>query len=202
LRLFYLIGFTLLVSVIPAVAHPGIGTIELFSGMAHPFSGFDHIFAMSAVGIWASKYPGKKSLIWPLSFLISLSIGSLLGLWIGPAQFAESGFIEFGIAISIVFFGFAILLDNKISLTSGSALCVFFALFHGMAHGLECQSSITGLLYITGVVLGSLALLSSGAILYLFLLYLRRNFIFFDLKVNSSSGQRVRTGSHEHTATN
>ena len=188
MRLFYLIGFTFLASVVPAVAHPGIGTIELFSGMAHPFSGFDHIFAMSAVGIWASKYPGKKSLIWPLSFLISLSIGSLLGLWIGPAQFAESGFIELGIAISIAVFGFTILFDNKTSLMSGSALCAFFALFHGMAHGLECPSSITGLLYIVGVVLGSIALLSSGAILCLFLLYLRKNLGFFGLNVNSDVG--------------
>lgn len=196
MRLFYLIGFTFLASVVPTVAHPGIGTIELFSGMAHPFSGFDHIFAMSAVGIWASKYPGKKSLIWPLSFLISLSIGSLLGLWIGPAQFAESGFIELGIAISIAVFGFTILFDNKTSLMSGSALCAFFALFHGMAHGLECPLSITGLLYIVGVVLGSIALLSSGAILYLFLLYLRKNFRFFGLNVNSDVGQRIRTGSH------
>ena len=196
MRLFYLIGFTFLASVVPAVAHPGIGTIELFSGMAHPFSGFDHIFAMSAVGIWASKYPGKKSLIWPLSFLISLSIGSLLGLWIGPAQFAESGFIELGIAISIAVFGFTILFDNKTSLMSGSALCAFFALFHGMAHGLECPLSMTGLLYIVGVVLGSIALLSSGAILCLFLLYLRNNFKFFGLNVNSDVGQRIRTGNH------
>ena len=196
MRLFYLIGFTFLASVVPAVAHPGIGTIELFSGMAHPFSGFDHIFVMSAVGIWASKYPGKKSLIWPLSFLISLSIGSLLGLWIGPAQFAESGFIELGIAISIAVFGFTILFDNKTSLMSGSALCAFFALFHGMAHGLECPLSITGLLYIVGVVLGSIALLSSGAILCLFLLYLRKNFKFFGLNVNSDVGQRIRTGNH------
>jgi len=196
LRLFYLIGFTFLASVVPAVAHPGNGIIELFSGMMHPFSGFDHIFAMSAVGIWASKYPGKKSLIWPLSFLISLSIGSLLGLWIGPAQFAESGFIELGIAISIAVFGFTILFDNKTSLMSGSALCAFFALFHGMAHGLECPLSITGLLYIVGVVLGSIALLSSGAILCLFLLYLRKNFKFFGLNVNSDVGQRIRTGNH------
>ena len=196
MRLFYLIGFTFLASDVPAVAHPGNGTIELFSGMMHPFSGFDHIFAMLGVGIWASQFSDKKRLVWPLSFLISLSIGALLGLWIEPIQFVVLGFIELGIAISIAVFGFAILFDNKTSLMSGSALCAFFALFHGMAHGLECPSSITGLLYIVGVVLGSIALLSSGAILCLFLLYLRKNFRFFGLNVNSDVGQRIRTGSH------
>jgi len=76
------------------------------------------------------------------------------------------------------FFGCAILLETKISLANGSALCCFFALFHGIANGLEGPSNATGLLYIVGVILGSIALLSSGIILGSAYRYHWRNSIF------------------------
>jgi len=98
LQLFYLIGFVFLISISPALAHTGNGSAGLLNCISHPFSGFDHIFSMLAVGIWASQFPNLKKLIWPISFLIAMSIGTLFCLSIGPIHI-----VEFGIAVSIVF---------------------------------------------------------------------------------------------------
>ena len=43
----------------PAHAHPGHGTNSLFSGLAHPFAGLDHLLAMLAVGLWAAPLGGR-----------------------------------------------------------------------------------------------------------------------------------------------
>ena len=40
-------------SAAPAFAHPGpLGHDGLAAGFAHPFSGWDHMLAMAALGLW------------------------------------------------------------------------------------------------------------------------------------------------------
>ena len=41
-------------------AHPGHGNNGFAGGLAHPFSGIDHLLAMIAVGLWAVQIGGGR----------------------------------------------------------------------------------------------------------------------------------------------
>ena len=71
-------------ALLPAVAgaHPGpvgehVGHAAGFvDGFAHPFTGFDHLGATFAVGLWSARSPSR---LWaaPLAFLVCLLLGGL-----------------------------------------------------------------------------------------------------------------------------
>jgi urease accessory protein len=54
-------------------------------GLAHPFSGLDHILAMVAVGLWASQIGGRALWLLPLTFPAVMAAGAALGLRRGVA---------------------------------------------------------------------------------------------------------------------
>src|SRR5262249_24804834 len=62
-----------------ALAHVGDHSVGLAGGLAHPFSGLDHILAMLAVGLWASQL--ERSVCWllPLMFPAVMAAGALFG---------------------------------------------------------------------------------------------------------------------------
>jgi urease accessory protein len=57
-----------------AFAHPGHGG-GFPAGMAHPFTGLDHMLAMVAVGLWASQL-GRRAMIVCPALSISSSGGT------------------------------------------------------------------------------------------------------------------------------
>jgi urease accessory protein len=61
----------------PALAHPGHGG-SLLAGLAHPFSGADHLAAMVAVGLWAATRPARQALAAPVAFMAALAAGAAL----------------------------------------------------------------------------------------------------------------------------
>ncbi len=68
-------------AVLPASAHTEVGAVGgLVSGFLHPISGFDHVVAMVAVGIWGA-YLGQPS-IWllPVVFPTIMAFGGALGV--------------------------------------------------------------------------------------------------------------------------
>ena len=80
----------------------------LNSGFSHPFTGFDHVVAMIAVGIWGTQL--KQPAIWllPVTFPVVMAFGAMLGVVGVPL----SG-IEIGIAISAVVLGGVVLFEAK-----------------------------------------------------------------------------------------
>ena len=164
-----------------AAAHIVKGeAIGFLSGIEHPISGFDHIIAMVAVGLWGSQL-GKPA-IWllPVTFPLVMAFGGFLGL-IGVRL--PGG--EIAIALSGVCLGAAVLTEFRPPLWAAAALVGFFGLFHGYAHGAELppgQNALlyslgfviaTGLLHATGIAIGlvhrwpwgKLALRSAGAVI-------------------------------------
>ncbi|MGA8050669.1 MAG: HupE/UreJ family protein, partial [Burkholderiales bacterium] len=49
------------------------------AGFLHPFSGFDHLLAMVAVGLWAARLGGRALWLAPLSFVGAMLAGGLAG---------------------------------------------------------------------------------------------------------------------------
>jgi len=74
---------TLSLLLIPTLAHAHVGIGEtngFLNGTGHPLNGIDHICAMVAVGLWASQMGGRSLWLVPLTFLMVMATGGLLGM--------------------------------------------------------------------------------------------------------------------------
>lgn len=130
-----------------ALAHPGHGG-GLTAGLAHPYTGLDHMLAMLAVGLWAAQQSAKDAL-WkiPLAFVSVMALGAVMGMAGLPLPQVEAG-----IAASVVVLGLLVAFSLRLPTGAGMAMVGAFALFHGFAHGAEAP-------------LGSLAAFATGFVL-------------------------------------
>ncbi len=137
-----------------AIAHPGHELASLQAGLMHPLTGWDHLLVMLAVGVWASQLSGHARWQLPLTFVLMMSFGAILGL----ANIAFSG-IETLIAASVLAMGLLLLMRLPISNLSRMGLVAVFAVFHGMAHGVELSQQqgyavLSGMLVATALLHG------------------------------------------------
>jgi hydrogenase/urease accessory protein HupE len=49
-------------------------------GFLHPLTGWDHLLAMFAVGLWAAQHRGRALWLIPLSFVGVMVLGGILGV--------------------------------------------------------------------------------------------------------------------------
>jgi urease accessory protein len=121
--------------------------IGFLTGLQHPISGLDHVLAMIAVGLWGAQLGAPAVWVLPVAFPMVMALGGMMGLLGIPL----AG-IEFGIAASMILLGAAVMSSFKPPLWVAAALVVFFAIFHGYAHGTELPPGQSGLLYSMGFV--------------------------------------------------
>lgn len=141
-----------------AQAHPDSGQAIGFShGFIHPLGGWDHIVAMVAVGFFAATLGGRAVWAVPTTFVVMMTVGGAWGMAAMPLPFVEIGIL----ASVVVLTGVAVLRWNA-SLYSAMALCGFFAVFHGYAHGAEMPTEASGLTYALGFVLATSLLHVAG----------------------------------------
>ncbi|MFF7707669.1 HupE/UreJ family protein [Pseudomonas sp. NPDC007930] len=140
-----------------AFAHPGHGGSGLAAGISHPLGGLDHLLAMVAVGLWAAQQQGKARWALPCAFVASLLLGGLLGFE-GLALPA----LESGIAASVLALGLAVALAVRPPLPLAIAATALFALFHGVAHGLELPAMTSPWAYAAGFAGATAALHALG----------------------------------------
>ena len=118
---------------LPALAHVGGGLQHGFdAGFLHPFSGVDHLLAMTALGLWAGLLGGRARLALPGAFLGAMALGGALGM-IGLGL----PLVEGGILASVVVLGVLAALMLRLPLAGAMALAGMFGLLHGHAHGTE-----------------------------------------------------------------
>ena len=141
-----------------AQAHPDHGHAIGFShGFLHPLSGWDHIVAMIAVGFFAATLGGRAVWAVPSTFVLMMAAGGAWGMAAMPLPF-----VEIGIMTSVVVLAGVALLRWNASLYSAMALCGFFAVFHGYAHGAEMPDDAAGLTYALGFMLATALLHGAG----------------------------------------
>ena len=137
-----------------AFAHIGDHShMSLAEGLAHPFTGLDHMLAMVAVGLWASQIGGRALWLLPLTFPVVMAAGAALGF-----EGVELPWVEIGIAASVLVLGGLIAMRVKPSLAVSVPLIAAFALLHGYSHGVELPASVSALTYAAGFVAATLAL--------------------------------------------
>lgn len=135
----------------PAHAHAAHGEAAGFStGFGHPWSGWDHILAMVAVGLWGAQL--RKPAVWvlPVAFPLVMAFGGFLGLIGTPLPGTE-----IGIALSAILLGAAVAFEVRPPLWVAAVLVGIFGLFHGHAHGTELPEGQNGLLYSLGFVVAT-----------------------------------------------
>ena len=149
------------VLVLPSMsyAHEGSGG-GFMAGLTHPVLGFDHLLAMLSVGILSAQMGGQA--IWrvPLTFVLVMLGGGILGINRVPI-FS----VELGIAFSVLALGIAIALEKKLSPILAMVFVGFFAIFHGHAHGTEMPSLSKPVFYACGFVIGTAGIHVGGVLI-------------------------------------
>ena len=144
-----------------AHAHPGHDghdlTWSFSTGFGHPLSGWDHLLAMIAVGLWAALLGGRSRWLVPAAFVGTMMIGA-----VGGRLCLSLPGIEQGIAASLFVLGLFIAFSVRLSAAVSMAVVALFALFHGWAHGAEMPATSTGLIYSAGFVVATALLHASG----------------------------------------
>ena len=147
-----------------AQAHPGHDghdlTWSFSTGFGHPLSGWDHLRAMIAVGLWAAMLGGRARWLVPLAFIGTMAIGAACG----RVGLALPG-IEQGIAASLFILGLLIAFTVRLPLVICMGLVGIFALFHGWAHGAEMGMRTRGFAYGGGFVFATALLHAAGLLL-------------------------------------
>jgi urease accessory protein len=154
----------------PAFAHTISGQAKGFvTGFLHPLSGLDHVLAMVAVGIWGAQLRRPAIWILPVAFPLVMSFGGLLGIRGVPLPG-----VEIGVAASAIVLGIVIAFELRPPLWIAALIVSVFAVFHGHAHGTELPKAAspltyalgfvlaTGLLHVSGILLGLVDLLPVG----------------------------------------
>jgi len=141
-----------------AHAHVGVGSTSGFlPGIAHPFSGLDHLCAMMAVGLWAAQRGGRALWIVPLSFISLMICGAALGI-----AGVTIPFVEQGIVASVLLLGVLIAAAVRLPVAASALLVGLFALWHGHAHGTEMPLAASGMAYAAGFVVATAMLHAAG----------------------------------------
>ena len=134
-----------------AFAHPQKGeAVGFLTGFRHPISGLDHVLAMVAVGLWGAQLGAPAVWVLPVAFPMVMAVGGMLGLMGIPLPG-----IEYGIALSAILLGAAVMFEVRPPLGLAALLVGFFAIFHGHAHGTELPPGQSAMLYSIGFVMAT-----------------------------------------------
>ena len=150
-RLSWLFFSALILWPMTAFAHQESGSaIGLLAGLHHPISGWDHVLAMIAVGLWGAQLAQPAVWVLPVAFPMVMAFGGMLGL-----MGVRIPVVEIGIAVSAIVLGIMVLREARPPLPVAAIIVGFFAVFHGYAHGTELPAGASGLLYSIGFVMAT-----------------------------------------------
>ncbi|MCP4001541.1 MAG: HupE/UreJ family protein [Gammaproteobacteria bacterium] len=150
-----LVSLIALLSSGAVLAHDGASLPygSFMGGLTHPVLGLDHFLAMVSVGVVSAQIGGRAVWTVPLTFVLVMLFGGLLGwLYVGFTA------VEVGIAISVLALGFAIAADQKLPVSLVMTVVGFFAIFHGYAHGAEMPTVANPYTYAAGFMAGTAVL--------------------------------------------
>jgi urease accessory protein len=151
-----------------ALAHPGHLELGFAAGLVHPFSGLDHMLAMTAVGLFAAIKGGKAMLVWPLGFVCAMLVGYGWG-----AAYPGLSVAQPAILASVIVLGGLVATMVRAPFAAGLSLIALFGLAHGYAHGSEAPAG-GGLSFPLGFAISTAILHAAGLAVGALGLYARR----------------------------
>ena len=175
-----------------AEAHSGTGIVGGFwSGVLHPITGWDHVIAMFAVGLWGAFLGRPAIWILPVVFPLVMAFGGAMQAVADNPCVRFGGAmgvlgiplpqVETGIALSAVVLGLMVAMAARLPILWAGLIVGVFAIFHGHAHGTELPDAANPFAYALGFVVATGGLHILG--------------ILFGMLTHSKEGQlAVRTG--------
>ena len=143
-----------------ASAHPGHAGHDISGigwGLAHPFTGLDHLLAMIAVGLWAVQLGGRALWMLPLSFVGAMAAGGALGM--SGMVLPQIEPLILGSALAL---GALVAMSARLPLALSAGVVAVSAFFHGQAHGAELPAGANGWMAVGGFVAATAALHAAG----------------------------------------
>lgn len=129
------------------------------AGFQHPWSGWDHLLVMLAIGVWAAQMGGRARWRLPLAFVVAMILGGLAG-----AAGARIPGVEFFVLLSVPVFGLLMLDHARIGPVPATALTAACGVFHGLAHGAEMPISASALSFVAGFAAATLLVQGLGLV--------------------------------------
>lgn len=130
------------------LAHPGHEAASVASGIVsgalHPLLGLDHLLALLAVGLLSARLVGKQRFVVPVAFIAMMATGfyaahaGMHGIAAGTIELAITASIITGVVFVVVA---AALKRHQMISRLGAWGMTGFAVFHGLAHGLEVPAN-------------------------------------------------------------
>ncbi|MDH4395238.1 MAG: HupE/UreJ family protein [Limnobacter sp.] len=130
---------------------------SLQAGALHPLLGLDHLLALLGMGM-LYKNSSNTMKYASLLFVPMMLLAAILGLH--GAGLPE---METGITLSLIILGAVLMQNAKIPNVIKAPLVLGFAMYHGLAHGLEMPHAAQPAFYLLGMVLTSALLQALGA---------------------------------------
>ena len=133
---------------------------SFLSGFAHPLFGLDHLAAMVAVGLWsalAARSAGRDLLWGPVGFAAMLLVGAVMGL-----QGVALPAVEPMIAASLLVTGLLVVSRLRVPGLAAALGVGVFAVFHGVAHGVELAGSHSAWQTLAGMLTATVLLHGAG----------------------------------------
>jgi urease accessory protein len=144
-----------------AFAHPGdVHTHGFFAGLEHPWTGIDHMAAMLAAGLWASRLGGRALFAILCATAIGIAAGTALGVMQESLTLAEQV-----TAASAVVLGLLAATARAPRLPLAAFLVGLFCLFHGYVHAVETPQQYWQPAFTAGFIAAMLALQLLGTAL-------------------------------------
>lgn len=153
-----------------AAAHPGLPghgglALGLADGFVHPFSGWDHLLAMTGLGLWLGLTRSRDTAPVFALFAGALATGFLLGV-----NGLHIPFVEPGILASVLIFGLMTAAAVRLSVSHAAPIIGAFMVLHGHAHGTEAPGGSVSL-FAAGFLVASFAIVGAA---YMFAYVVRR----------------------------
>jgi len=146
-----------------ALAHPGhMGHAHeglFMAGFMHPLTGMDHLLAMLAVGLWSAltHQTLRRAMLAPVVFLVMLFAGAMLGM-----MGLQMPMVEPMIMTSLLILGLLVAARKAVNDTIGFVVVGLFALFHGLAHGMELPAATGVMSFVAGFMIATFILHMAG----------------------------------------
>jgi urease accessory protein len=144
----------------PLLAHPFHLGEGLAAGLLHPLGGADHLLALVAVGLLASRYDGRRALCIPAAFVVGTAGGFLAGLGAVGTPLLEAGLLTTVLGTG------ALVAAPRLTIAWIAAAGIgLFGTLHGVAHATEVGAAglaagaglvtTTSLLHGAGMIAGT-----------------------------------------------
>jgi urease accessory protein len=155
-----MVGLALAAVLVPATgfAHPGHESVSgIMVGLMHPWTGLDHVAAMLAVGLWATRMhkPSKLALLGATA--VGIVTGTFLGSYPDLLTYGETITV-----VSVMAFGFFAAVAGNVRKPFAAILVALLSVFHGYVHTAEIPHQSSHLAFSSGFLISMLASATAG----------------------------------------